>query len=138
MHKRAKFLLLFVELSLLSLFLVTVVLAEPTAPVNVVNHKTKQCAMISTGDECQTCVPTGDWEILKGDCPEGYTKLDKYVQSSCTFTGKGNPICCYMDPRSCKNSLVNPNTKYFFIGLVIIALLSTIVIMLEKSKAVHD
>jgi hypothetical protein len=48
MHKIAKFLLLFVGLSLLSLFLATFALAAPSGPANVVNHKTKECAMIPT------------------------------------------------------------------------------------------
>ncbi|NTW99981.1 MAG: hypothetical protein HGB35_08685 [Geobacteraceae bacterium] len=87
MHKRVKILLFFVGLSLLSLFLVTVAVAAPSAPATVVNHKTKECAMIATGDECNTCVPTSDWEILNGVCPEGYTQLNDYVQNSCTFSG---------------------------------------------------
>jgi hypothetical protein len=138
MHKKAKILLLFMELSLLSLFLTTFAVAAPSAPANVVNHKTKECAMIATGDECNTCVPTGDWEILNGDCPEGYTQLNDYVPNSCTFSG--NPICCEMSPGlyRCQDSVVNPNTKYVLIGLVIVVSLSVILIVLRKKRVVRD
>jgi len=128
LHKIAKFLLLFVGLSLLSLFLATFALAAPSAPVNVVNHKTKECAMIGTGDECQTCVPTGDWEILIGNCPDGYTKLDTFVPNSCAYNG--NPISM------CKDEAVNPNTKYFLSGLVIVVLLSVILLVLHKKGVI--
>jgi len=129
MHRIAKFLLLFVGLSLLSLFLAAFVFAEPSAPANVVNHKTKECAMIWTGDECQTCVPTGDWEILNGDCPEGYTRLNDYVPNSCAYNGNPISMCDYA-----KNSSVNPNTIIFLSGLVIVVLISVIFIVLEKKR----
>ena len=139
MHKRAKILLLFVALALFSLFLATSALAAPNAPVKVVNHKTKQCALIFTGDECQSCVSTGDWEILNGACPEEYTQLNTFVQSSCTLTGRGNPICCDIDPSSCRNPVVAaPITKYILIGLLVIGLLAGFVIMFKKRRAVRD
>jgi hypothetical protein len=132
MHKREKILLLLVGLGLLSLFLTTFVLAAPSAPVNVVNHKTRECAMISGGDECNTCVPTGDWEILIGDCPIGYTKLDDFVPSSCTYSGNQISMCDYA-----KDSAKSPNTKYFLIVLVVIAVLSGILYYVKK-RVVRD
>jgi len=138
MHKKARILLLFMALSLLSLFLTTFAVAAPSAPAKVVNHRTKECAMIATGDECSTCIPTGDWEILRGDCPERYIQLSDYVPSSCTFSG--NPICCKMSPGlySCRDSVVNQNTKYVLIGLVTIVFLSVILIVLRKKRVVRD
>jgi hypothetical protein len=126
MCKTAKILLLFIGLSLLSLFLATFALAAPSAPANVVNHKTKECAMIARGDECQTCVPTGDWEILIGNCPEGYTKLDKFVQNSCAYNGNENSMCNY--------AAVNQNTKYFLDGIVIVVLLSAVIFIILHKK----
>ncbi len=138
MHKKAKIVLWFMGLSLLSLFLAAFALAAPSAPAKVVNHKTKECAMIWTGDECQTCVPTGDWEILNGDCPEGYVQLNDYVSNSCTFSG--NPICCQNSPGlyPCQDSVANSNTKYIFIGVVIVVLLSVIVIVVLKNIVARE
>jgi hypothetical protein len=136
MYKRAKILLLFVELSLLSLFLATYALAAPSPPANVVNHKTKECAMIpTTGDECQTCVPTGDWEILIGNCPDGYTKLDTFAPISCHYSGDPISMCDYAKE---KDLATDPNTIIFLSGLVIIVLLSVIFIVLEKDRVASD
>ena len=137
MHKKAKILLLFMGLSLFSLFFTTFVTAEPSEPAKVVNHITKECAMIGTGDECQTCVPTGDWEILNGNCPEGYAQLNDFVQNSCLFSG--NPICCQNSPDfyPCQDSLTNSNTKYIFIGVVIVVFLSVILIVFFKNRVVR-
>jgi hypothetical protein len=128
MRKKTKILVLFMGLSLLSLFLTTFAAAELSEPAKVVNHKTKECAMIARGDECQTCVPTGDWEILNGNCPEGYTKLDKFVQNSCAYNGNENSMCDY--------AAANSNTKYVFIGAGIVVLLSVILIALYKKGVV--
>ena len=137
MHKKAKILLLFMGLSLFSLFFTTFATAEPSEPAKVVNHITKECAMIGTGDECQTCVPTGDWEILNGNCPEGYAQLNDFVQNSCLFSG--NPVCCQNSPDfyPCQGSLTNSNTKYIFIGVVIVVFLSVILIVFFKNRDVH-
>jgi hypothetical protein len=135
MHKRVKILLLLVGITLLSLFLATFALAAPSAPADVVNHKTKECAMISTGDECQTCVPTGDWEILSGDCPKGYTKLDGFVPGSCTYSGDPISMCDYA---KAKYLAKDPNTIIFLSGLVIVVLLSLIFIVREKNRVAHD
>ena len=131
MHKRATILLLFVGISLLSLFIATFALAAPSAPANVVNHKTKECAMISGGDECQICVPTGDWEILIGDCPKGYTKLDSFVPSSCTYSGDPISMCDYA---KAKYSATDSNTIIFLSGLVIVVV-SVIFIRLVGNRA---
>ena len=131
MRKSAKILLLFVGLGLLSLFVTASALAAPSAPVNVVNHTTKQCAMMGRGDECQTCVPTGDWEILNGGCPEGYTQLADPAPNSCAYNGNTISMCDYV-----KYSAIYQNTKYFFIGFVMIVLILVILYYIEKRKRV--
>jgi hypothetical protein len=131
MRKRAKILLMFVGLGLLSLYLATSALAAPSAPVNVVNHKTRQCAMMGRGDECQTCVPTGDWEILDGDCPEGYTQLADFAPNSCAYNGNTISMCDYV-----KYSGFTKNIKPFLIGVVIIVLILVILYYVEKRKGV--
>jgi hypothetical protein len=127
MRKRARILLLFVGLGLLSLSLGASALAAPSAPVNVVNHKTKQCGMIGGGDECWTCVPAGDWEILNGACPEGYTQLADYAPNSCAYSGDTISMCDYA-----KGSETRQNTKPFLIGFVIIAFLFVILYYAKK------
>jgi hypothetical protein len=131
MRKRAKNLLLFVGLGLLSLYLASSALAAPSAPVNVVNHKTKQCAMMGRGDECQTCVPTGDWELLNGDCPTGYTQLAGSAPSSCAYSGDSISMCDYA-----KYSGFYKNIKYFLIGFVILVFLTVFLYYVEKRKRV--
>jgi len=135
MHKKAKILLLFMGLSLLSLFLTISVVAAPSQPAKVVNHKTKECAMIWTGDECETCVPTGDWEILNGDCPEGYAQLNDYVPNSCTYSGDTISMCDYAKE---KYLAKDPNTIIFVSGLVSVVLLAIIFTVREKNKGVRD
>ena len=135
MHKKVKILLLFMGLSLLALFFTVSVVAAPSQPAEVVNHKTKECAMIWTGDECETCVPTGDWELLNGDCPEGYVQLDDYVPNSCTYSGDTISMCDYAKE---KYLAKDPNTIIFVIsGLVIVVLLS-IIFALRKKLGVRD
>jgi hypothetical protein len=67
-----------------------------------------------TGDECETCVPTKGWEILNGECPQGYTELDEWIPFySCTY--RETPYCCTEDHNgtqgTCPNLVVNPITK---------------------------
>jgi hypothetical protein len=109
--------------------------AAPSEPAKVVNHKTKECAMIWTGDECQTCVPTGDWEILNGNCPEGYVQLNDYVPNSCTYSGDSISMCDYAKE---KYRAKDPNTIIFLSGLVIVVLLSVIFILFEKNRVARD
>jgi hypothetical protein len=97
-----------------SLFLTRVTLAAPSEPAKVVNHTTKECGTMYTGDECETCVPTKGWEILNGECPQGYTELDIWIPYySCTFDEK--PLCCtkghYGAQDICPNLVVNPIAK---------------------------
>lgn len=134
MHKKAKILLVFMGLSLFSSFLTISVVAEPSEPASVVNHKTKECAMIWTGDECQTCVPTGDWKILNGNCPEGYVQLNDYVPNACTYSG--NPISMCDDAKE-KYLAKDPNTIIFLSGLVIVVLLS-IIFIVRKNRGVRE
>jgi hypothetical protein len=138
MHKRAKILLLFVGLSLLFSFFVTFAFAAPAPPANVVNHKTHECAIISGGDECISCVPTGDWEILIGDCPEGYTILDGLAPSSCSYSGDTISMCDYAKNKplpQLKVPAISPNTRNFIIVLVIIVLLSVVIYYVDKRGA---
>ncbi|MFN8414459.1 MAG: hypothetical protein U0Z26_18920 [Anaerolineales bacterium] len=134
MHKKAKILLVFMGSSLFTLFLATAVIAAPSEPTRVVNHKTKECAMIWTGDECQTCVPTGDWEILNGSCPEGYVQLNDYAPNSCTYSGNTISMCDYAKPKYLEK---DPNTIIFLSGLVIVALIS-IIFIVRKNRSVRD
>ncbi|MBI3173993.1 MAG: hypothetical protein HYZ25_09750 [Chloroflexi bacterium] len=135
MHKKAKILLVFMGLSLFSSFLTISVVAAPSGPARVVNHKTKECAMIWTGDECQTCVPTGDWEILNGNCPEGYVQLNDYVPNACTYSGNPISMCDYVKE---KYLAKDPNTIVFLSGLVILVLLSIILTVREKNRGVRE
>jgi len=135
MHKKAKILLSFIGLNLLFLFPTIFAVAAPSEPAKVVNHKTKECAMIWTGDECQTCVPTGDWEILNGNCPEGYVQLNDYVPNSCTYSGDPISMCDYVKE---KYRAKDPNTIIFLSGLVIVVLLSVIFIVFEKNRVARD
>jgi hypothetical protein len=109
MSKKAKIFLLAAGASLLSLFFITYALAAPRE-AKVVNHKTKECAFTFAGDECSNCVPIGDWEILNGECPEGYTNVNEYIQSSCTLIQ--NQWCCTegdSGSHNCTDLIVNTN-----------------------------
>lgn len=114
MQKKIKIFYLCVSLMTVSLFLTGVTLAAPSEPAKVVNHITKECGMMYTGDECETCVPTKGWEILNGECPQGYIELDKWIPYySCTY--RETPYCCSEDHNgaqgTCLNLVVNPITK---------------------------
>ena len=58
----------------------TIVFAAPMPPRPVVNHQTRQCAVIVTGDECGDVVLPSGWEYLdeaSGElCPNGYATID--------------------------------------------------------------
>jgi hypothetical protein len=60
--------------------------AEPAPDKLVVNHETKECALIFGGDECMDCQPPEGWEVLgwsyEGVCPVGYTFTQ--VEEICT------------------------------------------------------
>ncbi len=67
--------------SLLSLLLIyTLAIAAPMPPSPVVNHQTRQCAVITPGDECGDVILPPGWEYLdeaSGEvCPEGYTTIE--------------------------------------------------------------
>ena len=133
MAKRAKILLLFVGMCVLSLFLASFALAAPSAPADVVNHKTKECAKIDMGDECVTCVPAGDWEFLTGDCPDGYTHLDEYdyAPNSCTYTGDTISMCDYARE---KYSPKDSNTTVLISGFVFVGFIFSAFIVLRKFR----
>ena len=114
MPKKIKIFYLCVSLIVVPLFLTRVTLAAPSEPAKVVNHITKECGMMYTGDECETCAPTKGWEILNEECPQGYTELDKWIPYySCTY--RETPYCCTEDHNgkqgACPNLVVNPLTK---------------------------
>lgn len=138
MHKRTNFFLLIVGLSLLSLFAVAFVKAAPSEPADVVNHKTRECAKIWTGDECEVCGPTGDWELLKDACPEGYTQLNDFVANSCVFSG--DAICCQNSPDlyPCPNSTANIVKNYVIVGSVLAIFLATVWVVLRQKKHARE
>ena len=58
----------------------TLASAAPMPPSPVVNHQTRQCAVIVPGDECGDVILPSGWEYLDeaaGEtCPEGYATID--------------------------------------------------------------
>lgn len=78
--KQIGFLKASVLLAVVAIFLVTFALAAPMYVI-VVNHSTKECALMYGGDECERCSPQEGWQVLEGafgleDCPSGYSVLD--------------------------------------------------------------
>ena len=92
MSKKIKIAVLLVGLCLLSFYTSRPVTAEPSAPADVVNHTTQECAQIWPGDECRYCVPAEGWELLTGSCPAGYTILDHEAPTDCSL--RASPYCC--------------------------------------------
>lgn len=79
--------------------------ADALPPLTVVNHETKECGQIQAADECESCYPTGDWELLGNgrgvECPDGYahTKPEYACDLSkswycCTEGNSGAPGDC--------------------------------------------
>jgi hypothetical protein len=84
---RTKCIHIFAWLPLALLFgSVQIVQAEPAPDKLVVNHETKECAIIFGGDECMDCLPPEGWEVLgwsyQSECPAGYTLTE--VEEICT------------------------------------------------------
>lgn len=130
---------LLVGLCLLSFYTSTRVTAAPSPPVDVINHTTKECAQISTGDECESCVPAEGWELLNGSCPEGYTVLDQWAPSTCTFYA--SPYCCETRAKVDVGCALHPSfTQYISIGsvLVFITIVGVILVVLYKKRAGHN
>jgi hypothetical protein len=92
MWTKIKIAVLLVILGLLSFYTATRVTAAPSPPSDVVNHATKECAQIWTGDECRTCRPATGWEVLIGRCPDGYTVLDHPAPTDCALNASS--YCC--------------------------------------------
>ena len=68
-------------LGLILFLLPQIVLAAPSIYQYIVNHKTKQCAVFSEGDECVRFVKPRGWEIIgeynqEVGCPTGYIEVD--------------------------------------------------------------
>jgi hypothetical protein len=55
-----------------------VALAAPMPPRTVINHETRQCAMLVPGDECGDVILPPGWDYLPPgeSCPAGYTTVD--------------------------------------------------------------
>lgn len=69
----------------------------PNPPAIVVNHGSKQCALLYTGDECETCSPAEGWQVLEGawsleDCPTGYSVVGEIPPGRCE--GLRHWDCC--------------------------------------------
>jgi hypothetical protein len=61
-------------------FLLVAAAAAPLPPKVIVNHQTRECAIVIEGDECMDCFIPEGWDELGmyGDveCPADYTKID--------------------------------------------------------------
>lgn len=60
-------------------------------PAVVVNHRSKECAFLHTGDEWEICSPTEGWHVLEGaesleDCPTGYSELEQWAPGDCVLS----------------------------------------------------
>lgn len=134
----SKVVVLFVGLFLLAFFTSALDTAAPSAPVNVINHTTKECGEISTGDECYLSGPADGWELLNGSCPEGYTVLDSWAPSSCTFSA--SPYCCETTGTVGEGCTSLPGyTSNILIGsvLVIIAIIGVVLIVRYLKRSGH-
>jgi len=84
-------------LILIILLSATVVFAVPLPTIPAVNHKTRQCALITPGDECGIVILPADWEYLDEtageSCPSDYTIIklfpewDRYKAHHCCTEG---------------------------------------------------
>ena len=130
MRVRVKILQVFMGICLFSLLFATVALAAPSEPIRVVNHITKECGEMLTGDECLICEPAADWEELVGDCPGGYSELKNFAPASCRYSGNPISMCDYVKERY---EPKNTNTTIFIGGFVIAGVL--IFTVLRKLKS---
>jgi hypothetical protein len=133
MRKKIKIVFIVAGLCLLSFFNTPRAAAAPSEPAQVVNHTTKECSEIATGDECVSCVPAEGWEILIGNCPEGYTVLEQWAPTTCTFYPSG--FCCQSRENSdagCK-TIPSPVRNFFLSAiLVIVPILGLVVVFLYR------
>ena len=130
MRVRAKILQVFMGICLFSLLFATVALAAPSEPIRVVNHITKECGEMATGDECVICEPAEGWEVLVGECPRGYTELKNFAPASCRYSGDTISMCDYAKE---KYEPKNSNTTVFISGFVIAGILLFTVLRKLKS-----
>ena len=133
MWKKINTAVLLVGLYVFSFYTSTPAVAAPSAPAEVVNHTTKECAEIFTGDECESCVPADGCEFLSGDCPDEYTVLDQWAPSTCTFYA--SQYCCESRANSDAGCDTPPSfTKFIPIGSVLILTTIIGVILLFRHK----
>jgi hypothetical protein len=139
MWKKIKITVLLLGLCFLSFYTSPLVMAAPVPPVDVVNHTTKECGQILRGDECEFCVPAEGWELLKGSCPEGYTVLDQWAPSTCTFYASA--YCCETNTNVVAGCTSLPSfTKYITISLVLVLtmIIGVILVVLYKKRGSHN
>lgn len=85
--------------------------ALQTPPDRVVNHETKQCALLFRGSVCTTCVPPEGWIVFSrgpyGPCPAGYRQVE--IKPVC-YSSRTS-FCCTEGhsgaPGSCEDLVVN-------------------------------
>jgi hypothetical protein len=83
-----------VAFAVLLLITISVAYAAPMPLRIVVNHQTRQCAHVTTGDECGDVILPPDWEYLDPSlgekCPDNYTFIDLWPE----WTHFKAPFCC--------------------------------------------
>ena len=74
--------------------IVGAVYSAPMPPRTLINHKTKQCAQITPGDECGDVLLPPDWEYLDastgGKCPDDYSVIELHPE----WTHFKTSFCC--------------------------------------------
>ena len=65
-------------------FLLVAAAAAPLPPKVIVNHQTRECAIVIEGDECTDCFIPEGWDELGMygvvECPAEYTKIDRRLE----------------------------------------------------------
>ena len=92
------------------------VLPAPAPNKVVVNHETRQCALIFGGDECMDCFPPEGWEVLGYYpdvlCPEGYEEVSD-LEIDCRHFQ--NDHCCTEGHSGasgdCENMVINSHQE---------------------------
>lgn len=95
--------------------------ASIAPPITVVNHTTKECSVISLGDECVRCSLIDDWENISSshgkyeECPVGYTIINLEYGEDYICEGRKTQFCCTVDHSgaagNCEDVVVNDTKK---------------------------